>query len=182
MKCLNKYKNCHIPYPYYDKKSNIIKWIMYNETTKQIEKNNSLQDALENNIQNNLIYHYKAKIYKVDEMKYQKEICHCHSFDEIIKVLYKYPESFLIPKEYKNEYSNQELKLLKEFKNYLLLIGLKDYKISDERLNLEKKYIKIYKKKNKSIIDKVMMFYLDKKEQKLINKEKYMRCVNIKNK
>ncbi len=164
MKCLNKEKNCRILYP------------------KQLEMNNSLQDDLENNIKCSLIYHYKAKIYKVDEMKYQKEICHCHSFDMIIKALYKYPESFLIPREYKNEYSSQELKLLKEIKNYLLLIGLKDYKISDERLNLEKKYIKIYKKKNKSIIYKIVLFYLEKKDQKLIKKEKYMRCINIKNK
>ena len=133
-----KFKNCSIPYQFYDNKRNTFEWVMYDNNTSEYKISNNLQKALENNINYNLIYHYKAKIYGREksnqEMKYRMMVSHCHSFDEIIAKLY-YPETFEIPKEYLNEYSKQELDFLKQLKNYLKLIELKDYKISEKSTN-----------------------------------------------
>ena len=136
-KNLKKYKNCSIPYPFYDKKKNIIEWVMYNSNIKQFNINNSLSNSLEEIIKCGLIYHYKAKILgrenSKQELKYRLMINHCHTFDEIIKKLYDYPETFEIPNEFLEEYSKQELEYLKQIKNYLLLIGLKDLRGSKEK-------------------------------------------------
>ena len=101
-----KFKNCSIPYPFYDKKRNVFEWIRYSNVINQYETTNNLIDALESIGNIEMIYHYKANFYNYEKKKYENIISHCHSFDELINELYRYSESFEIPSEYLNEYSN----------------------------------------------------------------------------
>ena len=66
---------------------------------------------------NNLIYHYKTE---------KKDYSHAHNFEGVIRALYYFPETFEIPNEVKDEYSNQQLNYLKTLKNELLESNLKD--------------------------------------------------------
>ena len=166
-----RFKHCSIPYLFHNKKRNTLEWVTFNNETHEYEIYNQLQNALEDQVYCGFIYHYKARIYGREnsnqELKYRLMVSHCHSFDEVIETLYRYPESFEIPKEFLYEYSEQELQFLKQIQNYLNLIELKDEKINEERLELGQKYENIYQKKHKSIIDKLTLKYKNKKSQKL---------------
>ena len=179
-----RFKHCSIPYLFHNKKRNTLEWVTFNNETHEYEIYNQLQNALEDQVYCGFIYHYKARIYGREnsnqELKYRLMVSHCHSFDEVIETLYRYPESFEIPKEFLYEYSEQELQFLKQIQNYLNLIELKDEKINEERLELGQKYENIYQKKHKSIIDKLTLKYYDKKEQKIMNKESFTRYENEK--
>lgn len=109
-----KFKNCSIPYPFYDKKRNTFEWVKYSKDDKIFYKKISLLDAFEDNIRYGVIYHYKAKLPIRENNKYHLTTCHCHQFDEVIKALYDYPESFEIPNDYLEEYSKQELEYLNQ--------------------------------------------------------------------
>ena len=179
-----RFKHCSIPYPFYDKKRDTLEWVKFNNKTHEYKISNQLQEALENCVSCGFIYHYKARIYGREnsnqELKYRLMVSHCHSFEEVVQALYRYPESFEISKEFLHEYSEQELQFLKQVQNYFKLIELKDYKLSEERLELEQKYEKIYQQKHKSIIDKLTLKYYDKKEQKIMDKERFARHENEK--
>lgn len=100
---------------------NIIKKIYINHKNKNIifknrnkiyyKKNNQIYtyDNYENlyNVITNIkcTYHYKIN---------KNEIKHTHNFEKILKEVFNYPETFKIPNEYINEYSNQQINLIKE--------------------------------------------------------------------
>ena len=69
---------------------------------------------------------------------------HAHSFDEVVRDLYDYPESFKISKAEEEFYSKQELGYLKRVQKYLLFIGMKDNDFKSKntryRNKLHKKY------------------------------------------
>jgi len=179
-----KFKNCSIPYPFYDKKRNTFEWVNYYKDIKQYDVRTSLLDAIGNVTNSGVIYHFRAKLLgreKPDqELKYRLMISHCHNFDEVIKELYDYPETFEIPNEFLDEYSKQELDYLKQVKNYLLLIGLKDYRTSKEKELLDNKWYIIDKKKHKNIKDKLFMFTYQKRWEKIDENEKLKRYENSK--
>lgn len=162
-----KFKNCTLPYPFFDEKRLTFEWVTHSKKQYHIER--SLLYAIEGLARTGVIYHYK-----------QQNIKHCHSFDEVIKALYDYPESFTIPDEFLSEYSNQELLFLNQVKSYLHLIDLKDYTESKEMENINKKFDYIYDKKHKTIKDKLFMMSYHKKCKKQEYKDNIKRYTNKK--
>lgn len=57
---------------------------------------------------------------------------HSHSFEEVIKDLYYYPETFYIHKDEEDYFSKQELKYINRLKKILNIIDLKDIKSFDK--------------------------------------------------
>ena len=143
----------------------------YCKTIKQYEIKSNLLDAIGNNANCGVTYHFRAKLFGREkpeqELKYRLIVSHCHNFDEVVKRLYDYPETFEIPEKFLKEYSEQELIYLKQVKNYLLLIGLKDYRTSKEKELLNSNWEAISKKKHKTLKDKLFMFKYQKNGSKL---------------
>lgn len=162
-----KFKSCTLPYPFFDEKRLTFEWVTY--IKKQYGINRSLLYAIEGLARTGVIYHYK-----------QQKIKHCHSFDEVIVSLYKYPESFTIPDEFLSEYSNQELLFLKQVQSYLHLIGLRDYTESKEMQDINNRFDYIYDKKHKTIKDKLFMMTYHKKCRKQEYKDNLKRYTNTK--
>lgn len=123
---------------------------------------------------------YGRKNSQQKEAQYQMMESHCHSFDEIVRCVYEYPESFRIPKDCLKEYSEQELRCLKKMQSYLKVIGLKDEKKSPEIISLDKKWIEIDNKKKKSLTDKLFLLGYSKRWEKLREKEQLKRYSNEK--
>lgn len=181
-----KFKNCTLPYPLWDKKRDTFEWVYYDEA-KQLgyDIQSSLYEALGNISNSGVTYHYEALMCGCENMeqktpKYQLIESHCHSFDEIVGCLYKYPESFHIPDDCLEEYSKQELRCLKKMQSYLRAIGLKDEKESPEITALNKKRQEIKKKEKKNLADKFFLCRYSKKWKKLRTKEMLKRCHNEK--
>lgn len=105
-KVYKKFKNCYLPCSYYDKDKNIFSWVNY--INEMVNVNDCLLDAMSDVIKASLIYYYS-----VDE-----NICHTHNFDDVIRSLYKYPESFTIPSDYLSDYSKQEYNYLMQVISY----------------------------------------------------------------
>ena len=162
-----KFKSCTLPYPFFDEKRLTFEWVTY--IKKQYDINRSLLYAIENLARTGVIYHYK-----------QQKIKHCHSFDEVIEALYKYPESFIIPDEFLSEYSNQELLFLKQVQSYLHLIGLRDYTESKKMQDINNRFDYIYDLKHKTIKDKLFMMTYHKKCRKQEYKDNLKRYTNTK--
>lgn len=162
-----KFKSCTLPYPFFDEKRLTFEWVTY--IKKQYDINRSLLYAIENLARTGVIYHYK-----------QQKIKHCHSFDEVIEALYKYPESFTIPDEFLSEYSNQELLFLKQVQSYLHLIGLRDYTESKKMQDINNRFDYIYDKKHKTIKDKLFLMTYHKKCRNQEYKDNLKRYTNAK--
>ncbi len=146
---------------------------------------NSLYEALGNVSSSGVTYHYEAFMYgrknpEEKEAKYQMMESHCHSFDEVVKCVYDYPESFRIPEDCLEEYSKQELRCLKKMQSYLKAIGLKDEKESPEIAALNEKWKEIDDKKRKSLKDRFFILSYQNKWEKLREKEKLERYNNEK--
>lgn len=77
---------------------------------------------------------------------------HEHAFEEVVRELYRNPESFRIKEDEKEYYSNQEIKYLRRLKSFLLAIGVRDLKVGEyieERIKANKvKKIKNFVLKN----------------------------------
>lgn len=164
-----KLKNCNIPYPFFDKKRNIFEWVQFSKENNSFITNGNIQDALNEMVTTGLIYHYKLNSYNYDKQKYTKDISHGHNFNDVISALYDYPESFEIPNEYINEYSDQELKYIKNLKEYFKLINLKDIKYNKEIEKLDNKWSKIYNKKHKSLKDYIFINHTYSKSWNKLN-------------
>lgn len=176
-----KFKNCSIPYSFYDKKRDTFEWIRYSNIINQYETSNNIVDALTSIGNIGMIYHYKANFYNYEKKKYENIISHCHNFDELISELYRYPESFEIPKDYIDEYSKQELEYISSLQKYFKLINLKDEKYSKEIEEFDNKWEEINKKKHKSLKEIIFLYNTyEKKWDKLTEKEKLERCNNKK--
>ncbi len=181
------FKNCSIPYPLFDPKRDVIEWVTYykdyyNELTYDVR--NNLLDALGNVANTGITYHFRANLYGCDEPdqkpKYRFITSHRHSFDEIIKELYDYPETFEIPNEFLDEYSTQELAFLIQIKKYLHLIDLKDYRSCEEILELDERWDEIHQKEHYNLKDWLFILSYDRKWKKANIKEKLERYNNSK--
>lgn len=177
-------KNCSLPYPYWSEKRDTFLWVYYDKNRKKFETQSELYEALGDICCTGFTYHYrslsylryredKKEVYKVTES-------HGHNFNEIVKAVYDYPETFAIPDDCLEEYSKQEVCYLKRVQNYLRLIGLKDYKISKEREEVGEKWDVIYEKEKRTILDKIKKRHYEIIEHKLIKKEKLARYENTK--
>ena len=176
-----KFKDCNLPYPFFDSKRDTFEWVKY--TNKQCIVEPNLLYAIGDIARAGVTYHYKANAFefvKDKKFKCSPMINHCHSFDEVIQALYDYPESFIIPDEFLYEYSNQELRYLKQTRSYLHLIGLKDIKRSKEINKLDMEFDRIYAKKHKNIKDKLHLKNYDRKLKKIKYEDNLKRYSNSK--
>lgn len=176
-----KFKDCYLPYLFFDNKRNTFEWVKYMNKHYIVEPN--LLYAIGDIARVGVTYHYKinvSELVKDKEFKFSPMIKHCHSFDEVIYALYDYPESFIIPDEFLYEYSNQELGYLKQTRSYLHLIGLKDIKCSNEINKLDMEFDRIYAKKYKNIKDKLFLKNYDRKLKKLKYEDNLKRYSNSK--
>ncbi len=178
------YKNCSLPCSYWSDKRETFEWVYYDKDRKEFEVQNELYEALGNVCMTGFTYHYKSLSYfkyrEGDKEFYKVSESHGHNFNEVVKAVYDYPETFEISKEFLEEYSKQELRYLKRVQNYLRLIGLKDYQISKERDAIGKKWDVISKKRKKSILDRMKKWYYVKQENKIMEIEKFARFENSK--
>ncbi len=181
-----KFKNCSLPYPFWDKKRDTFEWVYYDEYRQLgYDIQTSLYEALGNVSCSGVTYHFEAFMYgrkssEEKEAKYQMMESHCHSFDEVVRYVYNYPESFHIPDDCFVEYSKQELRCLKKMQSYLKAIGLPDKKESHEITALNEEWQIIDSKKRKSLKDYLFLLRYTKKWEKLREKENLKRCANEK--
>lgn len=178
------FKNCSLPYPYWSEKRDTFEWVYYDKNRKEFETQSELYEALGDVCSTGFIYHYRSLSYlrykEEDKKVYKVTESHGHNFNEIVKAVYDYPETFEIPKDCLEEYSKQELRYLKKVQNYLRLIGLKDYKVSKEMEELDRKWEIIYEKEKKSILDRIKEWHYEILEKRLIKQEKFIRYENTK--
>lgn len=178
-----EFKNCSLPFPFWDKKRDTFEWVYYDESRQGgYDIQTSLYEALGNVSSSGVTYHYEAVMYgrknpNQKTPKYQLMESHCHSFDEIVRCVYSYPESFHIPDACLKEYSEQELRCLNKMQSYLKAIGLKDEHESKEIKDLNKKWEEIDKKNKKSIADRLFLLHYSKKWEK-IRKKDYLKRYN----
>ena len=186
LKRYKKFKNCSLPYPFWDKKRDTFEWVYFDEYRQAgYDIQISLYEALGNVSSSGVTYHYEALMYgrkdpEEKEAKYQMMESHCHSFDEVVRRVYRYPETFHIPDDYLDEYSKQELSFLKKMQSYLKAIGLLDEKESSEITALNEKWKEIDDKKRKSIKDYFFLLGYSKRWEKLREKENLKRYTNEK--
>lgn len=176
----NKFKKCSLPYPFWNKKHNTLEWVNYNSYDGFLI-NNELYESLTDRIYE-FTYHYEIKSYSKKNIKKEipnrVEVNHCHNFNDVLRALYEYPNSFSIPMRFKNEYSEQQLMFIKQLQNYFKLIQLKDYEESEELKKIYEKYDDIEKKK--SILNSLKKHKLIRKEKRLKQKEWLKRTSNSK--
>lgn len=172
-----KYKNCSLPYLYYDDKRNTTFWLSYAQGNKEYNVSQNLDYALEDFVKTGLTYHYQCN--KYCKGNYRIKVSHCHSFLEVIEALYKHPDTFVIPKEYLSEYSEQELHCLKHMQNYFHIIGLKDEKRSKELMEITAKVDDLHREK-RTIRNYFQLRKYWKLECKISKNERIQRCNNTK--
>lgn len=143
-----KFDKCNLPVPFWDEKRETLEYVFYDPDIRsfhkpfmsdddtfdrrlQVEKN--LSESLSNICGVGFYYPFESNYFTFANSK-SGEIGrvitlgddHAHSFEEVVKSLYDFPETFNIKEEDKKFYSEQELRFLRRIKNYLLFIGLKD--------------------------------------------------------
>lgn len=181
-----KFKNCSLPYPFLDKRRDTFEWVYYDKYRQDgYDIQTSLYEALGNVSSSGVTYHYEAFMYgrknpEEKDAKYQMMESHCHSFDEVLRCVYRYPETFNIPDDCLEEYSKQEICYLKKLQSYLKAIGLPDEKESSEITALNEKWKEIDDKKRKSIKDYFFLLGYSKRWERLREKENLKRYANEK--
>lgn len=172
-----KVKECNLPFPFSDDKREVFEWVYFDKENCCFNNRNDLIDSLP---VGGVIYHYEVIMPDWKDKKPKLITSHGHSFEDVLKVLYEYPESFNIPDDFKCEYSKQELELIKENQNYFKLIGLKDYKKSKELQDLDDKWEKLNGKKHKTLRDRYFLFRYYKLWKKQRDKDNLKRYNNKK--
>ena len=179
------FKGCSLPYFFYDENYEYAKWLTYNEKQKNFEMEASLFEALGNVAHCGLTYDFVAFLpvlpTKEDSREYKTIESHCHSFEEVVRVLYQSPKSFYIPRKYLYEYSEQELRYLSRLQSYLLAVGLQDKEsMSIQKIHQKWRYLAY--KKHLSFKERWQFFLLNhsKKIDKIAKQENLERCSNAK--
>ena len=151
----DKFKNNNLPTPFWDDERQTFEYVYCkpdkfnskDNSNERIIVTNNLTDALEDICLTSLYYSYTCKLisWKDGIVSVKVGHTHAHSFEEVMRDLYSFPESFSISQEEEIFFSKQELESLRKVQNYLLLIGLKDEdefkpKVIRYRNKLHKKY------------------------------------------
>ena len=149
MEKYEKFKDCSLPAPFYNKEKDILEYVWYDKTNAEDKLNvsYSIANALEDFAMTSLYYSFKARHLTgklvddkwVFEERYGQ--LHEHDFESVVKYLYQCPESFKITDDDKEFYSKRELAYLDAIQRYLLFIGLKD------DLSIRKSYARYKNKK-----------------------------------
>ena len=140
MKKFDKYKNNNLPTRVFDEETQDIKYVYQRESSYNgLMVSSSLTDALTYITMNDFYYSFfiNSFFYNKDKKKWVVEFGHHHehTYEDVVKMLYKFPESFTISKDEEIFYSEQELQFLKRLKKYLCFIGMKDLNSTNEKNN-----------------------------------------------
>lgn len=162
---LDQFKECNLPCPYFVDKKNLSNWLYYNKKKKNFVFKDSLQKALEDFIKPEMVFHYQANIWNeefTDRPTCKIMLKTVTSFEEVVRALYNYPDTFIIPKEHLKDYSKQELDYLMHLQKYFHVIGLKDEKRSTNKVTSLKKnkrfsFFKWLPKKRNKKLDKIRL-------------------------
>jgi len=145
IKRYDKFKDNNLPTPFWDEERQTLEYVYFNNN--ELDVNYSLTESLGKIICTNFYYSYTSKnIYEsiVDGKRITKEVIghsHAHTFEDVVKALYNYPEVFSISKEEEQFYSKQELDYLRRLQKYLLFINMKDLSDNSRYQNkLQSKY------------------------------------------
>lgn len=154
----DKFKKNNLPTPFWDDERQVFEYVYDDEFviengaySNQIKIFNNLTDALSEITLASFYYSYSCGYDVLNNNEKKLHHCHSHSFENVVRDLYDYPESFNISKEEEEFYSKQELNYLKRVQKYLLFIGLKD--INEKRSVLRYRN-KVYKKYGNSFVHK----------------------------
>lgn len=127
MKEIDKFKECYLPYRCYSEEENEVVIMQVNTLLDEVDVyDDDYLYLFEDYTRSCLVYDYEIKYRDCDDKEASVHLIHCHKFEDVIKDLYQFPESFRIPSEYLDEYSKQELIYIKRLKNFFKLIKLKD--------------------------------------------------------
>lgn len=133
----DKFKDNNLPTPFWNDERQILEYVYY-ENTKNNKKilniSTNLTECLGDISLNGLYFPYS---YKVSTKDFTEKVIngHAHFFNDVLKVLYDYPESFEISEHDKDYYSKQELEFIIRVQKYLLSLELKDLKNSKFELS-----------------------------------------------
>ena len=171
-KRFEKFKDHSLPTPVWDEERKVLEYVYYDNSVLEAEEtaidtgvrvDKDLVSSLGDIAYTSLFYTFTSKYFikekENDEFKAVSGKSHAHSFQEVVRNLYDFPQSFRITKEDVEHYSKQELVYLRRVQKYLLFLGLKDiesYQISEERYKnvLQHKYNKAFiYEYNKSTIE-----------------------------
>lgn len=148
IKRYDKFKKNNLPTPFWDDERQTLEYVSYDseldywnnifkteneEFDRKLNVNHNLVEALGDLAYTGFYYPYTCGYFTLakdtdedNNFKIKKGHTHSHSFEEVVKSLYKFPESFAISKEEEQFYSKQQLEYLRRVQKYLLFIGLKD--------------------------------------------------------
>ena len=171
----DKYQKNNLPTPFWDNTRETLEYVDYFHrilnSNNKLNVSNNLVEALENITDSGFYYPYISKyfVYKNNNYQLVEGLSHRHSFEEVVRVLYDFPESFKITRDMERYYSKQELDYLKKVQKYLLFIDLKD-------LSSIKKSITRYRSKKQKKYGSALIRLCDDKTLKNIlnNKTNYM--------
>ena len=125
----DKFKNNNLPTSFWDKERQTLEYVYFDDDNLRV--NYSLYESLGDIAITGLYYSFTSGYMTgntTEGFRYEVGHNHAHSFEEVVKWLYDYPESFSISKDEEEFYSKQELDYLRDVKEYLLFIGMKDCK------------------------------------------------------
>ena len=131
----DKFRKNNLPTPFWDDERFTLEYVYKDDSIFNDDKlkiSNSLTESLGDIAFTGFYYSFQTKILEIsfeEGKRIENEIVghsHEHSFEDVVRNLYRYPESFSILEEDEEFYSKQELEYLRRVKKYLLFIGLKD--------------------------------------------------------
>ena len=162
LKKYDKYKNNTLATPVYDEEREVLEYVW--NLNDRLNIYNNISDFMGDTSNAFLYYPFIARtmIKGYDAVTHSHE----HTFEMVLRELYKYPEAFRILKKDQKYYSSQELKYLNRVKKYLLFLGLKDVD-SGKKIPAKRYQNKVINKYSKCYI-----YTIDKKEKELIKKGK----------
>lgn len=157
-----KFKGNSLPTPVWDEERKVLEYVYYDNSVMESKENEfdtgvrvdtNIVASLGDIAYTNLFYTFTSKFFtkekEGDEFKESIGQTHTHSFEEVVRNMYDFPESFRITKDDIEWYSRQQLEYLRRVQKYLLFLGLKDiesYQIRKERYQnvLQHKYNKAF--------------------------------------
>jgi len=187
IKRYDKFKKNNLPTPFWDEERQTLEYVyFYNgksifnskEAKNELEINSSLTEALGEIAFTGFYYPFTDK-HMICRRENKKliwksviEHSHAHSFEEVVRVLYRSPESFNIAKDEEQFYSKQELEYLRRVQKYLLFIGMKDLETRKEPVSRYRN--KIHSKYENACIYK----YNDETINNILNGKRDFRAID----
>jgi len=178
------FKNNNLPTPFYNNKKEHFEYV--NFIVNELQVNDNLIYALGDLADTDLYFSYTSKYFiedeKTSEIKIIKGHCHSHLFDDVVRSLYNFPESFEISKEEEQFYSKVELSFLKRIQKYLLFLGMKDLENVNDISRYNNKNFETYKNTRiykfdddeiKNILENKLNFYVTPYYENYKNLENY---------